>query len=306
MPAVVQALSGHLALFIKLFLGMINKIIGASLFAAAVLLPSIALAQTTTTGLLNVYVQVLNQSGFTYAPSNFTVSVSGTSPSPSSFSGSQSGTIVSLATGAYSVVVTNPLNYTATYSVGCNGTIAAGTTQTCVITLTPTNNYSNTVVPAPYLPYQALTCRTDTPVVGLGQTARFSAVGGVGGTYNWMTSSQNFPNIGPVLSTTFMSSGSQTVSVTNASQTATCVVSVTTSYVPQQTSTGYYPTPGYAVSGTNYYNQPTLTSYVYPHLPSTGLAPLTSAQIAFGVVALMGAAIMAFPYARKAFALAVR
>ncbi len=307
---------GHLTLIYQAILPiMTSKIIGIAVFAAAALLPSFAFAQTaTTTGLLNVYAQVLNQSGFTYTPGNFTIAVSGTNPSPSSFPGSISGTLVSLNAGAYSVTVTNQLNYTPAYSVGCTGTISPGTTQTCVITLTPGTVYSNpTVYPYPGT-FQPLTCRTDTPVVGLGQTARFTAVGGVGGTYNWMTASQNFPNIGPVLSTTFMSSGSHSVTVTNASQTATCPITVTTSYVAQPQNPGgvspYYPTPGYPSYGTpsypTYPQQPVLTSQIYPRFPNTGLEPLTSAQIAFALVALMGAAIAAFPYARKTFAFAVR
>lgn len=280
---------------------MSSKLIAASLFAAAALLPSVAFAQTATTGLLNVYVQVLNQSGFTYTPGNFTVSVSGNSPSPSSFGGSQSGTLVSIGTGSYSVTVPNTLNYTPTYSVGCNGTIGSGSTQTCVITLSPNfNNYYNNPTVAPYIPLQPLTCRTDTPVVGLGQTARFTALGGVGGTYNWMTANQNYPNIGPSLNTSFMSSGTHTVSVTNASQTAVCTVSVTTSYVPQNT-TSFYQNQYYSN-----YPQPTLTLQAYPRFPNTGVEPLTSAQFAFALVALIGAAIMSYPYARKALALALR
>ena len=61
----------------------------------------------------------------------------------------------------------------------------------------------------------------------------------------------------------------------------------------------------------NNYGQPlypTYSSVVYrsPRFPNTGFAPIDSAQMAFALVLLMGAGIMAYPYARKAFAIAVR
>lgn len=282
------------------------------------LVPAFAFAQTsTTTGLLTVYVQVQNQSGFSYVPSNFNVSVSGQSPSPSSFAGSLQGTLVSLNAGPYSVTITNPMSgYTASYSVGCNSTISAGQSQTCVVTLTG-GQYTGGTTPYPYqYPFTPqLTCRTDTPTVSLGQAARFTALGGVGGTYNWYAGGQNFPNAGPVLTPTFQSSGTHTVQVTNAAQTAVCTVTVTNTYVPQPTPAQYptyptYPTyPGYTYptyqSGYPY-TYPTVTSTAYPRLPNAGFAPLESAQLAFAVVLLLGAGIAVFPYARKVFALAVR
>lgn len=283
--------------------------------AAAVLAPAFVYAQTSTTGLLNVYVQVINQSGYSYTPGNFTVSVSGQNPSPSTFQGSQSGTLVSLNPGSYSVTLTNVQNFNPSYSVGCNGTIAAAETKTCVVTLN-TGSYAYpypTPYPYPYNYVQPLTCRTDTPTVGLGQQARFSAVGGVGGTYNWFAESQTHFNVGPVFNKSFNSSGTHTVQVTNAAQTATCVVTVTNTYYPQPTTPAYvypYGSTTYPYGGTSYTApyQPTYTStyYPYPRFPNTGFEPITSAQLAFAVVLLMGAAIAAYPYARKAFALAVR
>ncbi len=302
---------------------MTSKIIGFAVFAAAILAPSLAFAQTTTTGLLNVYVQVLNQTGYSYSPSNFTVAISGASPSLTTFQGSQSGTLVSLNPGAYSVTLTNQLGYSPTYSQGCNSTIAAGNTQTCVITVSAgAYNYPN-VSQYPYwynsLIAPALTCRTDTPTVALGQSARFTAIGGAGGTYNWTTGTQNYPNVGPVLTTTFPGSGNWNVTVTNASQTATCPVTVTDSYYPQPISSPVtyptnYPTTyqNYPTTYSNYNNtypyqiQPTVISYSNPRFPNTGFEPLNSAQMAFALVLVMGAAIAAYPYARKALALAVR
>jgi hypothetical protein len=292
---------------------MTLKRLTISILAAAIIVPAIVVAQSaTTTGLLNVYVQVLNQSGSIFTPSNFIVSVSGTNAAPSSFAGSLSGTLVSLSPGTYSATVPNLLNYSASYSVGCSGTMFAGVTHTCVITMTPSTSVSTGSTPAPFVPMQPLRCWTDTPVVAVGQTARFTAVGGIGGTYNWATASQNFPNIGPALTTTFMSSGTHSVSVTNATQTATCPITVSASYVAQNPGTPFYPTypgttyPTYQNPSYSSYPQPTLTSYAYPRFPSTGLEPMTSAQIALALVMLMGATFLSYPYARKAFAVAVR
>jgi hypothetical protein len=283
---------------------MVSKFLGYSALALALIAPSFALAQTSTTGLLNVYVQVTNQSGFSYTPGNFTVSVSGNSATPSTFQGSQSGTLVSLNPGAFSVIVTNQNGYTPSYSTGCNNTIAAGQTHTCVVTLNATNLYNYpTLYPYPSSYQPSLSCRTDTPTVGLGQTARFTAVGGVGGTYNWTTPTQNYPNVGPVLTVTFPQSGSQVVGVTNGSQTTYCNITVTNTYYPYPT-TNTYPT----------YAQPTLSvnpvysysGYSYPSFPNTGFAPFGATETAFAVVLLMGAGIAVTPYARKAIALAVR
>lgn len=287
---------------------MMSKLIGSAVLLAAAFAPSLVFAQTSTTGLLNVYVQTINQAGFSYVPGNFTVAISGTNPSPATFPGSNQGTKVSLTPGSYSVTLTNALFGTQpTYSTGCSGTIAAGDTQTCVIT-TSVGNYFGYPSVSPY-PYSytlpSLSCRTDTPVVALGQSARFTAIGGVGGTYNWSTGSKNFPNVGPVLTTSFEGSGSQAVTVTNASQSATCAITVTTSYYPQP----QIPTsPVYNIGAPAYVSpyQPILTSYVNPRFPNTGFAPVTSAQIAFALVLTLGAAIAAYPYARKALTIAVR
>ncbi len=282
---------------------MKNLIISLAVVIGA-LVPAFAFAQTSTTGLLTVYVQVLNQTGTsyyqyqTYTPANFTVSVSGQAPSLTNFPGSQSGTAVSLSPGSYNVTITNALNgFAPSYSVGCNNTIAAGGSQTCVVTMTPSytyNQYPN-VYPYSYQNLQPLTCQTLTPTVGLGQQASFTAVGGQGGTYNWATAYQNYPNVGPTLTTSFQASGSQTVTVTNASQTATCLVTVTNSYYPTPVS---YTNPTYSTYPT-YSAYPTYTTY--PQLPRTGFAPKDIATgAAFAVVLLITAGLMVAPYVRKA------
>ena len=282
----------------------ILKLAGSAVLGLSLLVPALAFAQTSTAGLLNVYVQVINQTDTSYGPGNFTVAVSGQNPNPITFQGSIQGTLVTINPGAYSVTLTNNSGFNTSYSVGCDSTMLAGGTQTCVITVNP--GYYN-YFPSRIYPYTnqvpPLSCRTDTSVVSVGQPARFTAVGGVGGTYNWRTPYQNFPNAGPVLTTILEGSGVQSVTVTNASQTATCNVTVSANYYyPQPVSTVY---PAYSTYPV-YTAQPTYTAYAYPRLPNTGLEPIQSAQLAFALVLLLGAAIAAYPYARKSFAIAVR
>ncbi len=272
--------------------------------ALSLFIPIFTFAQTSTTGLLNVYVQVINQTNSSYVPGNFTVAVSGQSPNPSTFQGSLQGTLVTINPGAYSVALINPSAFATNYSVGCDNTMLSGGTHTCVITVNAGSYNYNTSYIYPYS-YQTppLTCRTDTPVINVGQPARFTAVGGVGGTYNWRTSYQNFSNAGQVLTTVLDGTGAQSVTVTNAAQTATCTVTVSSNYYYPQPASTVYPTYNtYPV----YTAQPTYTAYAYPRLPNTGLEPIQSAQLAFALVLLLSAAIAAYPYARKSFAIAVR
>ncbi|OGC86196.1 hypothetical protein A3D70_00540 [Candidatus Adlerbacteria bacterium RIFCSPHIGHO2_02_FULL_54_18] len=264
------------------------------------LVPAVVLAQSPTTGLLNVYVQVINPTGVAYSPSNFTVAVSGNSPSLTSFQGSQSGTLVSINPGSYAVTVINQYGFNPSYSVGCDNTVSAGQTQLCVITMSggtfnpPTTLFPWTAAPPP------LSCYNETPTVSLGQSARFSVQGGSGFTYNWSTATQNFPNIGPVLTTTFSVSGMQTVTVTNANQTAVCTVTVLPTYAP------YAPLP--AAPGTTLYQQypQNYSAYVAPRMPNTGSEPSNGTEVAFAVVLVLGAAFMTYPYVKKALAVVVR
>lgn len=309
---------------------MRNFIIAGSLFVAA-LVPAFVNAQTATTGLLTVYVQVLNQTGYsafaTYAPSNFTVSVAGNSPSLTTFTGSQSGTPVQLYPGSYNVTVNSLTGYTPTYSVGCNNTISSGQSQTCVVTMTPT--YSTSYYGYPYnYPYNynngyynngyfynvpPLTCHALSSSVALGQPVTFQAVGGAGGTYNWVapyTQSLNYPSAGQQLTVSFQVAGQQTVQVTNAAQTASCSVLVTQGYYPYNNGSYYpYQYPTYNNSGYVYTTPVTTQTYypTYPQLPHTGFGPKDTAMgWALSMVLLIAAGIMTAPYARKAFAIASR
>jgi hypothetical protein len=290
---------------------MRNFILSAAV-ALGILAPAVALAQTASTGLLTVYVQVINQSYYSafpnVGPSNFTVSVSGNTASLSNFQGSQSGTPVQLYPGSYNVTVNALGGYTPSYSVGCNNTIAAGQTQTCVVTMTPTYNYypntTSNYSGYPYYNVPPLYCRANTPSIMVGQPVTFTATGGAGGTYNWVapyTQSLNYPNAGTQLTVAFEAAGQQTVQVTNAAQTTSCSVQVTQGFYPYG---GYsytnptYPTPTYPT--TPY--QPT-----YPQLPRTGFGPHDpAAGIALSIVLLALAGYFTLPYARKAFAAAVR
>lgn len=272
-------------------------LVGAISFA-----PAFAFAQSSNNALLSVYVQVVNpDNSVIYNPGNFSVLVAGQSPSPSTFFGTNNGTQVSLGAGTYSVALSgNQYGYTPTYSQGCNGTIAAGQSALCVITMSAQYNTYPYPTPYPY-PYNynnPLTCTASQSSVGLLQNVSFTAHGGVGGAYNWQSANRNYPNAGPTLSISFESSGSQLVTVTNASQTATCVVNVTSSYYPT------YPT----YPGTTYPTYPTPALYptTYPNLPNTGIEPLTVAQMALALTLLAGVSLVAAPYVRKAFAVAAR
>jgi len=276
-----------------------------TLGALAFLIPMFALAQSSSTGLLTVYVQVLNQSGLaSLTPGQFTVSVSGQSPSLTNFPGSQQGTQVTLNPGAFNVTILNSIaGYVPSYSAGCNNTIAAGQSHTCVITMTPTYPYfqNPTPYPGPNQNFLPLSCQTLTPNVALGQNATFRAVGGAGGTYNWSTGSQNYPNAGPTLSIPFTASGSHLVTVTNAAQTAACQVTVSSTYTPVVITQPSY--------GQTYYprNSGYPTYQTYPSLPRTGFGPRDlSTGIAFSTVLLIVAGLCVTPYVRKAFAIVSR
>ncbi len=281
-----------------------------------VVAPSFVGAQSSGNALLSVYVQVANPSSYynynvvQRNAGDFNVIVAGQNASPSSFYGSQTGTQVSLSgTGTYSVAVTGEQHgYTPSYSQGCNGSLGAGQTGLCIITMSPQYNYYSSVYPYQY-PYggyyqPALTCAPQHQTVGLNQSVRFEAVGGVGGTYNWKTPFDNFPNIGRVLTTSFSASGSHLVTVTNGAQSATCEVTVTNTYYPSYTypSTTYpntiYPY-GYGCTTNCGYTNPVITNTYYPRLPNTGVEPLTVVQMALALTLLSGVALLAMPYVRK-------
>jgi uncharacterized repeat protein (TIGR01451 family) len=83
---------------------------------------------------LTVVKHVVNDNGGAKTAGDFSLSVSGANASPSSFAGSENGTSVSLDAGSYSVTEGAVTGYTASYSTGCSGTIAAGGSATCTVT----------------------------------------------------------------------------------------------------------------------------------------------------------------------------
>jgi|GEM_PF-5689640 len=159
--------------------------------------------------------------------------------------------------------------------------------------------YSNVVVnPAP------LVCTQPYGQVAVGASATFVAQNGVG-TYDWVTSERTYVNAGRILNTTFSQPGPHTVSVTSGGQTAVCTISVTGGQV--YIAPGYSNAPtvvaprnggGYIVAG--------VPSISLSALPNTGFAPLGAEQIAFSIVILISAALLVFPYVRKAFVAVIR
>lgn len=238
------------------------------------------------TGLISVFVQVQNNApGVFRYPHEFQISVQGQSPNPSSFMGSQNGTPVQLLPGAYSVSVSNnPFGYIATYNSFCSGAIAAGQTQTCVVTLTAT-----TSAPYPVPAYPPLICAPQYQSAALLQAVNFYASGGTG-SYNWSTPDRSFTNIGPKLSTGFTRSGVQSVTVTSGSQSAVCTINIAGNYAPSP----FYPPA------------PTLYVTPAPRLPNTGVEPIGAAGAALAVALLAGAAFALRRHVAEAFAAAIR
>jgi hypothetical protein len=267
---------------------------------------------TCTAGTVLVYVQVNNNNGATRTPADFTVSVAGVNVTPSSFPGSLSGTAVKV-NGAYSVSVATQPGYTASYSSGCTGKVVNNESATCIVTESNATQYSNypytyypnqyTAHPFTYSYVAPLTCAPSGQTVTLGQSITFTAQGGEFSQFNWKNSFQpnNVSyNIGRSYTLTLNSPGTQTITVMNGSQSATCSVAVVG-----------YPVPGYVYPGqtpgtTVYPGGVTLTPTYIPRLPNTGFGPIDSAALAFALAFLFAAGIATYPYARKAFATILR
>ncbi len=249
------------------------------------------------TGTLLVYLQVLNQGSAPYSSSNFTVNVTGQNALPSSFSGSLSGTIVSLTGGSsYAVNVPDSYGYQPSYSAGCNGTIATGQQSTCVITMNASNQYYSNPVPYPYpYSYPSLSCSPQYQTVPAGQITTFTAVGGSSSTYDWTTPTQNYLDVGSVLNTALQTTGTEVVTVTNNSQSATCTVNVVANgpiLYPGSTNSFIPPVP------------PILQQE--PSLPNTGFAPVSTLGIVLGILTLLGISALVLPYVKKAFVIITR
>ncbi len=302
-----------------------SKLVGFSalVFAVGLVLSPLFVSAQNTTGLLNVYVQVLNPDQANFSSADFTASVGGSLATPPTFPGSINGTLVTLNPGSYSVGLTgNSYGFSPSYSQGCSGTIGAGQNALCVITLTRYGTYYPTPIAQYYYYRPQLTCAPQNQNVPLNGQATFVAQNGVGGTYNWSVNGHVYANQGPTFTALIDYPGSSSVTVTNADQTATCNVSTTNGYYGTYPTTPAYPL--YPSQTYNYYGNggytsypssygtyptniaPTVTYTSYPTLPNTGFEPTNGAQMAFAVVLLIGAFVASYPYVRKAFALALR
>lgn len=300
----------------------------AALIFAAALVPAFAFAQTygsyncnptqnnswsfwnnnnntvCTPGHLLVYVQVTNNANNSYnrVPSDFTVAVSGINASPSSFPGSITGTQVTVG-GSYSVVALQPQGYNATYSTGCTGTLNQGENALCVITESNSYGYNQYVTPYPYNYYTniPLTCAPSYQTVNLGATVTFTANGGDYSQFNWQTPSRSYLNVGRTLNVALLSTGTQTITVSNGTSVATCTVNVVASGAPVVINPINY------AGGYTGYTTPTTYGGVYvtptyvPSFPNTGFEPLSSAAAASAVAVLFAVSLVALPYVRKAF-----
>ena len=275
-----------------------------------------------TPGNLLVYVQVNNNNGATRAPADFAVTVNAPSVSPSSFPGSLSGTSV-LVGGSYSVNVLQQQGYTASYSTGCTGNLSTNFGQnqsaTCIVTESNISGYNN--YPYSYYPNQTysnnypynnayvapLTCNPSGQTVTVGQNVTFTAQGGEFSQFNW--SNSNIPNstsynVGRTYTTTLLSPGTQNIMVTNGAQTALCTVTVVGYPVAGYTYNNY---PGNNVTSIgNIYPTVTVTPSYIPRLPNTGFAPMDAASLAMALAFIFAAALAAYPYARKAFAIVLK
>ena len=93
-------------------------------------------APPSGTATLTVFTYVVNDSGGTKAPADFTIAVNGVTVTVgNSFAGSASGVAKTITTfGTYSVTESSVPGYAlASASAGCSGTIAAGQQKVCVL-----------------------------------------------------------------------------------------------------------------------------------------------------------------------------
>ncbi len=165
---------------------------------------------------LIVYTNVINNSGGSLQPNDFTIVVSGNNVNPASFRGQSGGTTVSLNSGTYSADILNAVNYTRSRSNDCSGSISSGEIRTCVITLDDMGSVAG-------ISTSPLTCTPSRQSALLGQTISFVATGG-GPVYNWATANRVYLNAGSRLNIVQEGAGTHTVLVTSNQETAVCVV----------------------------------------------------------------------------------
>ncbi len=221
-----------------------------------------------------VYTRVVNNDGGVMLPTQVSFTATGGNPSPAFFFGSASGVTVAVNPGSYSIQDTSAsAGYATLRSSECSGTIAQGETRACTIT-------KDDIRTSPVSP-SVLTCSPTRQNVRMGMPATFTAQGG-SATYTWSTAERSYMNAGPILNTTFQSSGSQIVIVTSGFATATCAVDVLA-------RSGI--SPAGAVLGTS----------TLPYLPNTGYEPSAFGISVSILVGLFLSSILLI-YARRALA----
>jgi hypothetical protein len=130
-----------------------------------------AVTVTPPTATLIVTKLVVNDSGGTKQPGDFTIVVSGSGPVPATFAGSAAGTTVLLNPGPYSVSEVTLTGYAGSFGAGCSGTIAGGETRTCIVTNDDVGlnlSVSALKAPAAAAPGASFTVTDTTSNIGLG------------------------------------------------------------------------------------------------------------------------------------------
>lgn len=214
---------------------------------------------------LIVYTSVINNGGGSSQSGDFTITVSGNNVSPASFRGMSGGTTVTLNPGSYNADVLSITNYNRTRSNDCSGSVSAGETRSCVITLDDVGSVAGAY-------FAPLTCSPSRQSALVGQTISFVATGGTG-SYNWATANRVYLNAGPRVTIMQEGAGTQTVIVTSGHETALCVVDAYAS--------GTYVPPVGQVKGTA----------TGPGLPNTGMGGNLARTIATLVGGLMVAGL---------------
>lgn len=264
---------------------------------------------------LRVWLDVRNSPvGQQLQAKDFAVTVTSNSGSPVTFAGSSNGISVPVI-GHYTVSVASMSGYVASYETGCENLVnTSGQNLTCTVHLTSTAAY--TAPALPYNPYPSayaptLSCTPASQTVSLGQNVVLTVGGTSAGPFTWNVDDHTYQSGAPVLSTTFNTSGTRRVTVSNGALSATCQVTVLASTLPVTTTTYTIPTnPTYPTYPTNYatnYSGVVAPAYApsyppAPKLPNTGYGPLSTTQIVLMISLLSAASLAVLPYVRKTFA----
>lgn len=249
------------------------------IIAASVFAPAVAFANTYPE--IDVRVQTASNSD----EPNVTATVTVIAPGASLGTMPSGGNVVTYSTdfdndrrtvtvlpGYYSVSLSPITNYAYSYSSGCSGTLVEAQERTCTITAT---ELGAAAYPLSNQYYQSggmpLSCAPAYQQAGLGASVTLTATGGTG-SYSWASASQSYPGVGAALTVQLTRPGPHTFVVASGGRTAACSVQAVAAAYPGQ----------------------------YPHLPSTGFAPLSGLQLVLAAALLVLAALLSYPYVRNA------